>query len=511
MHRVPIFTPTYGLRDVLNGKHRINLHMTSLIAAFFLAIYAQSVCPFIDSLNFSHLIITLIVIAVLQVILREFLFTIFSSPKSNYSLARHGYYISIATWFGAGLISLIVHYVLYNLMVEDPANQFPISSHIKLLCGYWGLGGGVLAQWEYVDLETACRTSYSRDEVQRERREQLTHRLLEGYAIFTVVPALTMLLVVTRYVNESDQVEIMGSEMIRELSFLGLFFVTTSLMVAGRFGLALKRDTEHIVQGIAQVAKGVFDIKLDISRADEFGEMAKGINGMAQGLIQRERIREAFGHFLSPEVAQDFLNKYGDGKKSMLGGERKELSILFSDLRDFTPLSESLEPEALTELLNEYFSEMVIAVRSHGGVVDKFMGDAIMAIFGLIPEADISHEQQAVAAGIDMLERLDDFNKARRLIDPNVTHIRSGIGIHSGEMVAGYVGSRDRLEFTVIGQNVNLAARIEGQTKHSASPLLFSESVAKKLNEETVEVLTTHLKGISERVKLYSLKSITSE
>ena len=500
-----------SLKDCVDIEHRIKIHVTAVVVGIFLAIYAQLVCPFICTLSFGRVLSTLGGIALVQIAIRETLFTLFPHPSNNRSLARHGYYLSIVTWMLTGCLAFLVHYTLYDLMVDNIALKFPIASHIKLLSGYWALGGGILAQWEYVDIEEACRANNPQDTETKKHWEQLTHRILEGFTIFTVVPALAMLLIVSRYVWEGKNGIIVGPEMIKEVAFLGIFFVCTSLAVAWRFGLALQKDTQKIVDGITQVGQGEFMLELDTSRPDEFGEVAKGINSMALGLLQRERIRAAFGHFVAPEIAQDFLEKYTKDEKSLLGGERKHLTILLCDLRDFTPLSESLEPEALTELLNAYFTEMVESVHNNGGVVDKFMGDAIMAIFGLVPNANISHEEQAVAASLDMLQRVQSFNQRRREIDPQAPLIRSGIGLHAGEVVAGYIGSNDRLEFTVIGQNVNIAARIESQTKAPAPPLLFSHSVAKKVGDNAVKVLTTPLKGVSEEMTLYSVRSLMEQ
>jgi adenylate cyclase len=140
------------------------------------------------------------------------------------------------------------------------------------------------------------------------------------------------------------------------------------------------------------------------------------------------------------------------------------------------------------------------------------MGDAIMAIFGLVSNEEECHSKQAVCAGLEMLERLEKHNAQRMQGNPDTRALKLGVGIHTGEVVAGYVGSHDRLEFTVLGQNVNLAARIEGQTKLPAPPLLFSQEVADKIASkiEIQEVLTAKLKGVSEPVKLFSVKSVVS-
>ena len=184
-----------------------------------------------------------------------------------------------------------------------------------------------------------------------------------------------------------------------------------------------------------------------------------------------------------------------DDKAVKLGGERTELTILMCDLRDFTPLSENLEPEQLMELLNAYFSEMVQAIRTNNGMVDKFIGDAVMAVFEM-DKTEENHCALAVQAALDMRKRLEQFNATRTNLPP----LRNGIGIHVGEVVAGYIGSIDRLEFTVIGRAVNVAARLEAQTKPP-----ISQEVADKLDIPNIKVGMAKLKGIEQEVALYSV------
>ncbi len=190
-----------------------------------------------------------------------------------------------------------------------------------------------------------------------------------------------------------------------------------------------------------------------------------------------------------------------------MGGERAEVVVLMADIRDFTPLSESMEPEELTTLLNDYFSEMVAAIHGHGGMVDKFIGDAIMAVFGLTGKDD-NTSLAAVQSAQEMLTRLDDFNTKRS--QSGKAAIKIGIGIHRGEVVAGYIGSRERLEFTVIGDTVNIAARIESHTKAPHPPLLFSSTVAEDIEQQLPVRLVTsaRLKGVSREIALYTIEPL---
>jgi adenylate cyclase len=179
------------------------------------------------------------------------------------------------------------------------------------------------------------------------------------------------------------------------------------------------------------------------------------------------------------------------------------VTVLICDLRGFTPLAETLEPEALTELLNSYFSEMVEAVTAHGGMVDKFMGDAVMAVFGLSDDIGDS-AAAAVATALEMQTRLHGFNQRQR--EAGAPVLTNGVGIHCGEVVAGYIGSADRLEFTVIGPTVNLAARIENETRAPNPPILFSAAVAERAGGLAAfqKIGSFKPKGVSGEIDLYT-------
>ncbi len=462
---------------------RLKLHLIVLFTVIFLVIYAKIVCPFIDTLTTTQLATSLGIVTIAHLLLRELLFH--APYKQKISLARFGFYLSIISWLIAGVIAMLVHHFMYP--------DFPLSSHFKLMLGYWALGAGMLAQLEYAIFERYVR----RFNLKQYTSDRLAKRLLESFMVFTIVPSMAMLLLVMRYIYE----ELITPGIAVEILFLSLFLVCIALIVAWYWGKTLQEDTDNILQGLHDIGAGQFDTTLNVKRADELGQVAYYVNDMAHGLGLREKIKEAFGRFVSPEVAERFIKEYvQDGKAVKLGGERTELTILMCDLRDFTQLSESLEPEQLTELLNSYFSEMVQAIRTNNGMVDKFIGDAVMAVFGM-NKTEENHCALAVQAAIDMRKRLEQFNATRTNLPP----LRNGIGIHVGEVVAGYIGSIDRLEFTVIGRAVNVAARLEAQTKPPNPPILFSQEVADKLDIPNIKVGMAKLKGIEQEVALYSV------
>lgn len=194
--------------------------------------------------------------------------------------------------------------------------------------------------------------------------------------------------------------------------------------------------------------------------------------------FERERVRDAFVRFVPPAIVEDVLARAGDD--GWLGGERRETTVLFSDLRGFTSFSESRPPDLTLRLLNEYLSEMTAAIMEHGGTITSYMGDGIMALFGAPVEQD-DHADRALAAARGMQARLEAFNVW--LGDQGIEEgFRMGIGLNTGPVMAGNVGSERRLEYTGIGDTVNTAARLEGMTKDSGFSVFVAGSTRAALS-----------------------------
>lgn len=187
---------------------------------------------------------------------------------------------------------------------------------------------------------------------------------------------------------------------------------------------------------------------------------------------ERRRLRESFGRYVSPGVLREIL---AGRLKPGVGGERRRVCVLFSDIRDFTGRSEREPPERILALLNRYFEEMTAAVHAHNGTVDKFIGDGLMAFFGA-PNPSAAPAADAFRAARTMLDKLRNLNEA--LAREGIAPVQIGIGLHAGEAIIGHVGSRERHEYTAIGDTVNIAARLEGLTKEAGFPIICTQSVA---------------------------------
>ena len=195
--------------------------------------------------------------------------------------------------------------------------------------------------------------------------------------------------------------------------------------------------------------------------------LAASVMGLGSDALARRRFRDSFARYLSRDVMARVL-----ADAPSLRGEHREVSILFSDLRGFTTLSERMEPAQIAAHLNEYFEAMTTAIFAHRGMINDFVGDAVMAVFGA-PVGDADHAWNAVQSAVAMDEALEALN--RRWEVAGVPRLRMGIGIHTGAVFAGNVGGRDRIKYTVIGDPVNVASRVEGLNKELGTTILLTE------------------------------------
>ncbi|MBW2699698.1 MAG: adenylate/guanylate cyclase domain-containing protein [Deltaproteobacteria bacterium] len=221
---------------------------------------------------------------------------------------------------------------------------------------------------------------------------------------------------------------------------------------------------------------------------------------LTEGLARR-RLRHAFAHYLAGDVIDDLVQ---NPKALKLGGERRELTVLFSDIRGFTSVSEGLEPGALSDLLNEYLTPMTQVVLAHRGMLDKYMGDAVMAVFGApVPYED--HPAEACRTALVMLEELAKLQTAWRA--RGMTALEIGIGVNTGLMSVGNMGSAERFDYTVLGDQVNLGSRLEGLNKTYGTRIIVSEITRQAVGDAFAfrELDFVAVKGKQEPVRIYEL------
>ncbi|MBS1970992.1 MAG: HAMP domain-containing protein [Bdellovibrionales bacterium] len=276
---------------------------------------------------------------------------------------------------------------------------------------------------------------------------------------------------------------------------LALFFIFV-------FSMTLTSPIEKLAGLIEIVSKGNFDVKATahVKSHDEVGDLAKAFDHMTDGLKERDKVKSLFSKFHGSSVAEDLINK-----DIGVGGQSKEVVVFFSDIRGFTAFSEKRKPEEVVAMLNEYFAVMVGIINKHGGVVDKFIGDAIMAIWGA-PKGSDRDPHNALRACIEMRRGLEKLNEAR--IARGEPALMIGMGLHAGTAISGTIGSDERMEYTVIGNTVNTASRIEASTKAFGADLLVTDDVISRVGEEFIVDYagSAEVKGRSDALKMYKIR-----
>ncbi len=282
-------------------------------------------------------------------------------------------------------------------------------------------------------------------------------------------------------------------------AFMGVFLGGVVLTLMGAFVLArsVSRPVQQLLAGAGRIEQGDFQTRVRVRQQDELGLLAEAFNRMMQGLEERRQARDLLGKVVSPAIAEELL-----GKKIELGGEEREVTVLFCDVRNFTSLCEGKSPKAILDLLNRYFTEVSRLVEDHDGVIDKYIGDAVMALFGA-PVRTACDARNAVVTALEMIQALERFNQ--HLAAAGEPPIGIGVGINSDRVVAGNMGSTRRLNYTVIGDGVNLASRLEGLTKQYGVAVIVSEHTRQQCHDLVFcELDRVRVKGKQEPVEIYT-------
>jgi class 3 adenylate cyclase len=278
------------------------------------------------------------------------------------------------------------------------------------------------------------------------------------------------------------------------LLFGGVFAVYLCLVLdVGMFQptLAPVRD---LIAGMVRVRRGDLDQPVAVTSPDEIGGLAAAFNEMVRGLRQRDALHAAFGSYVDPGLAQRLV----ESGSSVFEGEETDVSVMFADVRDFTSFADAVEPAEAVQLLNRLFDVIVPALHDHGGHANHYLGDGLLAIFGA-PSPLVAHADAAVAAAVDVQRRVrEEFGGALRL----------GIGINTGPVIAGTVGGGGRHEFTVIGDTVNVASRVEQLTKDTGDAILITEATRLALRTprpRTTKRGAVQVRGKSAKVVLHAV------
>jgi len=303
-------------------------------------------------------------------------------------------------------------------------------------------------------------------------------------------------------------VDLVASEVearLHGLLLAGLTAGAISLVAAIAAGLLIARwftaPLDRIGATVRRIGAGELDAVVAMDRRDEFGELAAAVNQMGVALRERDALKGALVRYVSREVADEVLAGSG---VPVLRGARKQITVLIADIRNFTALSSRLEPEDVVGFLNEFLTRMIEIIFEHRGTLDKFLGDGCLAIFGA-PLDDTDHHRNAMRAAQAMLAASAELSAG--LHKRHGIELRIGIGLHAGEAIVGNIGSDQRMEYTAIGDTVNVASRLESLNKEYGTRLLASEAVVRGAGDEFTfrEIAEVAPRGVSQPLKIFTL------
>ncbi len=389
-----------------------------------------------------------------------------------------------------GLWSVAV--VVFAVINLTYSSQLGIGTAIIVL-----MTGLVTASMAYLLTERLMRSGAARA-LARGAPERLwvpgvTTRVLLAWALGTGIPLLGLVTAgILAYTGGYD----VNLKSIRSIAVvlggIGLAVGLLSTILAAR---TTADPISAVRRALARVQHGEFDVRVPVYDGSQIGRLQLGFNEMVAGLAERERIREAFGTYVDPDVAAHVLEEGTD-----LAGEEVEVTLMFIDVRNFTSFAERTPAPQVVAALNKLFERIVPVIHAHGGRVDKYVGDGLLAVFGA-PRRLSDHADRGLAAALEVAEA----TKGGQL--------ELGIGLNSGTVVAGNIGGDRRYEFSVIGDAVNVAARIEAATRQTGDAVLLADRTAELLNDPPVELVEragVELKGKRETVRVFAPVAVTS-
>jgi class 3 adenylate cyclase len=385
-----------------------------------------------------------------------------------------------------------------DLKVSSRGRVFVATAQGALLVGHQGSGA---SRREVIDAELAAAAV--RQAVVSDATYEFEHQG-ETYLARTVPISVGELQwVVQVVVPATDYTEHADAEARVALALGALALV---LAVAGGVTLArwIARPLHELARYARRIRHGDLDVRVVPRSRDEIGVLARAMGDMVQALRDRDFIRETFGRYVSPELAERCLR---DREALQLGGEVREVAMLMSDLRGFSELSERLGAPAMIALLNDYLAKMTPVIIQHGGTINEFIGDGIFVLFGA-PFGRPDDAERAVRCAHAMQGALREFNgdSGRR----GLPELNMGIGLHIGAVVAGNIGSAERVKYGVVGPAVNLVARIQALT--SGGEVLMTEAMRAKVaaSVEVAEGRPERVKGVRDAVMVYRLVSVAN-
>jgi adenylate cyclase len=407
----------------------------------------------------------------------------------------------VITWGAAGLAMVGIYEIFYEPF---------ISTGIKVIVGClsFGLFGGMLS---YLNAERRLIDRLRDGTVAVNPPTRLfpvTRKMMIMIVTLLVFMALAILLMVLLdvfYLLENPDMpepEIYWG-IFKEIVFALVVLLAVSMAVIHRYSKNLKQSLSIQLGAMERISQGDLDARVPLLADDEFARIAAKTNEMIQGLKERDICQVRFGRYVSPEISRRILN----GEISA-DGELVEATILFCDLRGYTSFVEKKSPTDVVRFMNRYFTEMERAVRENGGIVLQYIGDEIEAVFGTPAVPSQNHSERAVSAALAMRAALEQINEQRR--SDGESEIRHGVGVHCGTVLAGNVGSPERLVYAMVGDAVNVASRLQVLNKTCGTDILVSRNVVERLSglDFRFESMGAFpIRGKTEQIEVFSVSA----
>ncbi len=289
------------------------------------------------------------------------------------------------------------------------------------------------------------------------------------------------------------------SSLIKELLFITADSLAICFILAYFLSKSIIIPLFRIKKTIKEVENNNLNARVKIVSNDELGDVAEGLNLMIKSMHDNQSIKESFGKYVSTEIRDEIV-----AGNTFLEGEMKRATLLFSDLRNFTTLVEQNHPRHVVTIMNQYFNEMTIAIKANRGLILQYVGDEIEAVFGA-PVSFDDHPDMAVKAALEMRQRLEALNNEFK--KQGFQPLSHGIGIHSGAVLAGNIGSEERMSYSLVGDTVNSASRIEGLTKEYGCDTIISQTTFNLLTEsyDTKPLDRVKVKGKENEIIIHQL------
>jgi adenylate cyclase len=374
-----------------------------------------------------------------------------------------------------------------------------------------GMIGFIASAFAFFATETHARSTliplfFPRGRLSEQKgaaRLLISRRVRAVYRFSGLIPLAVLVVTLVTLAWEVDRfgidVDTFASGVVRFSLVLSLIFFVFAGVLNRLVSRSIVDPLEDMLRAMKRVHAGDYDTRVRVVTNDEIGTLGDSANVMIEGLAEREMIRSTFGKYVTPQVRDQILSG-----RIPLEGELQEATVLFADLRDFTPFVGSMPPKEAVKILNGYFQAMAGAIQNHRGLILQFIGDEIEAVFGVpLPVED--HPAAAARAALEMRGELEKFNAT--IVQKGGKPLRHGIGVNTGLVLAGNIGSPDRLAYSLVGDTVNVASRIQEITKDFDYDILLSQTTQGRLGQgfTVKELPPTIVKGKKSPLTVYAL------